>query len=289
VPEPGIRITAPPPKSDCALSRADLIIVIDSSTSVTEVNFKKVLLFLQEFLKKADIDSGNVRVGIIQYSTNVYQVFQLNTFSTSQEILKAVAQIPYRFGSTNTAGALDVMRTVMFTSANGDRPDVPNVAVVLTDGVSNVNSQQTVPYAQLAHEDGIHIYSIGVGLTDYRELDGIASPPAEQNSFKVSDFDELQAVDDIIFASACPKRFTMPPPTVSQVPDIEVTESKVPKYSETGTDVVFILDSSVDNRIFDWMKTFVKDFVLQLDVDSGRWKVGALTFDSRARAVFHLN
>jgi hypothetical protein len=50
-----------------------------------------------------------------------------------------------------------------------------------------------------------------------------------------------------------------------------------------------MLDSSVDDRIFGWMKSFVRDFVLQLDIDSGQWRVGGLTFDSRSRADFYLN
>lgn len=61
------------------------------------------------------------------------------------------------------------------------------------------------------------------------------------------------------------------------------------EQSETGTDVVFMLDSSVDSNTFDWMKSIAKDFLLQADVDSGQWRVGGLTFDSRARPDFQLN
>lgn len=75
-----------------------------------------------------------------------------------------------------------------------------------TDGVSNRGAEQTIPAARLAHEDGIHINTIGIGLTDYHELNGIASPPASVNSFKVADFDELQNVDEMIFASTCPSK-----------------------------------------------------------------------------------
>uniref|UniRef100_A0A0B7ART5 Collagen alpha-3(VI) chain n=2 Tax=Arion vulgaris TaxID=1028688 RepID=A0A0B7ART5_9EUPU len=388
-PEPSIRITTAPP-SDCALSRADLIIVIDSSTSVTEANFRKVLLFVRDFLSKTDIDSGNVRVGVLVYSTEVHQIFQLRDHTRLQSVLRAVDRIPYRFGTTNTSGALNVMRDIMFTPVNGDRDDVPNIAVVLTDGVSTTSTELTVASARLAHDEGIHIYSIGVGLSDYRELDGIASPPARENSIKVANFDDLQYVDDVILASACPKVFSMPPPTRQAVtiaterrtterptpppqrttperrtppprrtPPTErptqpprrttqterptqpqritterptttrrptttpaptttttrrptpqpttrptrpittrltttttrrtTTPRRTPRYSENGTDLVFMLDSSVDNRIFGWMKSFIKDFTAQLAIDSGEWRVGGMTFDSRSRADFHLN
>lgn len=51
----------------------------------------------------------------------------------------------------------------------------------------------------------IHIYAIGIGLPDTRELDGIASRPASANSFNVKDFDELKGLPQQIFEGAlCP-------------------------------------------------------------------------------------
>lgn len=43
----------------------------------------------------------------------------------------------YQGGRTNTGAAIKYMRNTMFTSGNGDRPDAPNVAIVITDGGSN--------------------------------------------------------------------------------------------------------------------------------------------------------
>lgn len=39
----------------------DLVIILDSSTSVGENNYKKMKKFVMDILKNADIDSGNVR------------------------------------------------------------------------------------------------------------------------------------------------------------------------------------------------------------------------------------
>ena len=57
--------------TDCALARTDLVIIIDSSTSVTAANFQKILNFIKDFVRVSDIDSGNVRVGVVLYSTEV--------------------------------------------------------------------------------------------------------------------------------------------------------------------------------------------------------------------------
>ena len=91
----------------------------------------------------------------------------------------------------------------MFSRQNGDRPRVRNMAIVITDGVSNINARRTIPEAEGARAEGIHIYVIGIGLTDTREIDGIASKPIEENRFTVQEFSELRAMRDKVFQSFC--------------------------------------------------------------------------------------
>ncbi len=45
---------------------------------------------------------------------------------------------------TNTAAALRYMTDTMFSAGNGDRSGIPNVAIVITDGVPNVPSEDEV-------------------------------------------------------------------------------------------------------------------------------------------------
>ena len=86
---------------------------------------------------------------------------------------------------------------------NGDREDVENIAMIITDGVSNINYRRTVPEAEQSRDVGIHIYAVGIGLTDTRELDAMASSPASENSFAVNDFDELRGLEKRIFSAIC--------------------------------------------------------------------------------------
>ena len=180
-----------------------MVFVLDASTSVTEPNFILMKEFVKDFLVEADIDGGSVRVGVIIYSTEDHVEFQLNTYRTKADVYNAVDNIPYRYGSTNTADALETMRSVMFTRANGDRPNVDNIAIVVTDGVSNINARRTIPEAEQARADNIHIYAIGIGLTDTRELDGIASKPVDENRFAVQDFSELADLRHHVFSALC--------------------------------------------------------------------------------------
>lgn len=193
-----------PTTTGCALAKVDIIIILDSSTSVGTDNYEKMKGFCKDFLQNADLDSGNVRVGIVSYSTGVEEEFYLKSYSSTTDIMAAIDKIPYRYGSTNTADSLKVMRTKMFTAAMGDRPDVPNICLILTDGVSNVNSRRTIPEAELARNAGIHIYAIGIGLQDTKELDAMATPPKEDNSFNVQSFDELSVLSERVFEAFCP-------------------------------------------------------------------------------------
>lgn len=92
---------------------------------------------------------------------------------------------------------------------NGDRDDAPNIAMVITDGVSNINSRRTVPEAEESRDIGIHVYAIGIGLTDTRELYAIASEPSDDNTFAVQDFDELAGLEKKIFSTICISKYTV--------------------------------------------------------------------------------
>ncbi|XP_052235807.1 uncharacterized protein LOC127847743 isoform X2 [Dreissena polymorpha] len=186
------------------LAKTDLVFIVGASTSVTDANFQKMRDFLKEFLSNADIDSGSIRVGINLYNTEVQIEFHLNRYRTSRDTLAAVDRIPYIKGSANTADALKSMSEVMFSPANGDRPDAPNVCILLTDSVSNINIRRTIPEAVAARAKGIHLYVIGIALQDTREVDAIASPPAADNSFHVETFDQLKGLHKTIFSASCP-------------------------------------------------------------------------------------
>ena len=171
---------------------------------MTLQNFQKVLNATKRFIADPDIDINNglVRVGIVVYSNTAVSQFHLNTYTNKRQILKAVSNIRYTYGQTHTAEALRLMRTTMFTEANGDRPDVPNVAIIVTDGASTINNEDTLPEADLTRLQGIRIFGIGVGLTNTSELEGIAGE--KENTYTIEHFDDLELKMDNLYQSVCP-------------------------------------------------------------------------------------
>lgn len=64
-------------------------------------------------------------------------------------------------GNTNTSGSLWLMMDQVFTEENGDRPDVPNIAIMVTDGKATWDTQFTIPYAEEARAKGIEVCKKG--------------------------------------------------------------------------------------------------------------------------------
>ena len=96
------------------------------------------------------------------------------------------------------------LRAEMFNQATGDRRGVPNVVIFVTDGVSNLNSERTIPETLLTHAAGIHVFVIGIGLTgETLEIKALSSAPVEENRFLVENFDQLQDIKKAMFTKMC--------------------------------------------------------------------------------------
>jgi len=120
--------------------------VVDESGSIGLPNFNLMKSFLSHLVGRLDIDSGNTRVGLVTFSSNVSTVINLNAHTTLVGLQSDIASLGYRGGGTNTFLALEYVRTMMLTAAAGDRSGVPNVVVVLTDGQSHNATRTKVSF-----------------------------------------------------------------------------------------------------------------------------------------------
>ncbi len=81
---------------------------------------------------------------------------------------------------------------------------IPRVAVVITDGQSNVNRSLTIPSALALRESGATVYSIGVGsMIDMDELVAIASSPRNVRLLQGFDVTEFSGLRSRITTEAC--------------------------------------------------------------------------------------
>ena len=104
--------------------------------NIGSVIFAQTKFFVSQLIDYFDIDSGLLRVGACSYSDTVSSSFHLNAHTTVTTVKSAILSLVYSGRFENTAAALTYVRTSMLTSEAGDRMDVPNIIVILTDGPS---------------------------------------------------------------------------------------------------------------------------------------------------------
>ena len=175
---------------------ADIVLLLDTSGSVTDTNFQKILGFVDHLIRLIGLNDEKTRIGVVTFSTGAMIDFHLKDYRSARAITKAILEIEHVPGQTNIAAALQAMREEMFLQKNGDRPGVPNIGILITDGYSYKNYEETIPEAKKARERGIQLFAIGIGLEDEDEIKRIADD--KNRVFGTSNFDTLaQIVYDV--------------------------------------------------------------------------------------------
>ncbi|KAG8519798.1 Integrin alpha-2 [Galemys pyrenaicus] len=176
-------------------SLIDVVVVCDESNSIYP--WEAVRNFLEKFVNGLDIGPTKTQVGLIQYGNKPRVVFNLNTFKTKAEMIKATSQTFQHGGDlTNTFKAIQYAREFAYTAAAGGRPGATKVMVVVTDGESHDGSLlRTV--IDRCNDD--NILRFGIAVLGYlnrnaldtknliKEIKAIASVPTERYFFNVSD------------------------------------------------------------------------------------------------------
>lgn len=67
-----------------------------------------MLAFVRDLSSKFDIGTNKIRIGTEIFSDRTYIQFNLNRYNDSASLDKAIANIPYKRGTTNTGQALKV-------------------------------------------------------------------------------------------------------------------------------------------------------------------------------------
>jgi len=200
--------------------------VLDSSGSInygingtSNNNYDTVKNFTYEFVNGLSIGPDENQIGVIIFGSEGQVVFNLSTFAEKTALLEIIREVPYLKQATNAADGLCLLLEEGFTEKNGARvssDNVPQLAIVLTDGYSNRESQRcnwtTLEAAKAVHNFPHPIIVYAIGVTDNvndEELRAIASE--EEYIVYLKDFDSTlftQTSDEqtyqLCFRSKCP-------------------------------------------------------------------------------------
>ena len=115
----------------------DIGILLDKSMSVKEDNLILVIEFLKKLIKHFDPAPDGDHFGFITFNNKANMVFDFanSEYHDKDALLAKIASEPIVLKwKTRTDLALKMANDTLFTMEGGERPDKPNVMIVLTDG-----------------------------------------------------------------------------------------------------------------------------------------------------------
>ncbi|CAB1353704.1 unnamed protein product [Coregonus sp. 'balchen'] len=179
---------------DAALNccEGDILLLLDSSGSVSSYEFSRLLLFLSELLLPFSLGQGQVRVGLLQVGTEPHLEFGLDAHSTQPGLQGALQRTRQLQGDTNTEAALILAQGLLARVGAGDETKLPKVLVWLTDGVEPGTVDG--PMAEL-RTAGVSVLAVSTGHGNYQVLRRVVTPPIESHLYFV-DIDDISIITE---------------------------------------------------------------------------------------------
>ena len=187
-------------------SSIDVIFLLDSFSSVDSSDFNTVKNFLKNITSKFNIGDNKTRVGIIEFSESASVVLPLGAINNISQLSNFIDSIAYQYTGNETRAdlALNLLSTAFGTARTNQ--GIPQVAVVLTDGISDdfTLTLKLDEAAKSVHATGITVYALGIGSeVGINELDTIAT--SSSNVFSIANFsvDEFASVSLRLRTAVC--------------------------------------------------------------------------------------
>ncbi|KAL9968596.1 hypothetical protein ACROYT_G020705 [Oculina patagonica] len=193
------------PPNPCANSSGlDVAFVVDRTNSIGLENFRLVKGFLLELADSLTIGPNATHTGYILFARNpnLLNTFADTRYHSGASVHQLITSIPEELGGrTYIDRALKKADDALFTVPGGDRPEFPNVLILLTDGRTNVNSEPFSSIIPSLEAKDVRISAIGVG--NYEDFEGQLEEIAGENVYNATNFDELSDLFEEILAETC--------------------------------------------------------------------------------------
>ena len=137
--------------SNCEDPPLDLCIVLDKTKSVGKANYKKMLESVRTLISKYNVGPTKTRISIVTYDKKAqvrvsFKELEKQNKHALNSLLDSMKARDKLGGVTRTDLALETVGNEVFTTANGDRPNSPNIMIVFTDGGTHKKSK---PYSEV--------------------------------------------------------------------------------------------------------------------------------------------
>ncbi|KAJ7421501.1 hypothetical protein BTVI_18149 [Pitangus sulphuratus] len=265
------------PPVDISGEEKDIVFLIDSSDSVRPDGLAHIRDFISRIVQQLEVGPNKVRIGVVQFSNNVFPEFYLKTHKSKNAVLQAIRRLRLRGGSPLNAGkALDYVVKNYFIRSAGSRIEdgVPQHLVVILGDRSQDDVNRP---ANVITSTNIKPLGVGARNVDRDQLQIITSDP--ERVLVVQDFTGLSTLEKRVqnILEELP------------VPTTEIPGPFLPGGKKQA-DIVFLLDGSInlgrDN--FQEVLQFVYSVVDAIYRDGDSIQVGLAQYNSDVTDEFFL-
>ncbi|XP_051270453.1 collagen alpha-1(VII) chain isoform X3 [Dicentrarchus labrax] len=181
---------------------ADIVFLVDGSSSIGRANFLQVKGFMAGIVKPfaSSVGESGIRFGAIQYSDTSRVEFTFATYLNGTELVNAVQNLNYKGGNTRTGAGLKFVADNFFNPASSR--EVPKITILITDGKSQDSVQDP---AQKLRSQGVNVFAVGIKSADRNELAQISSQPSSDFTSFVGDFKLLNTLLPLVSPRVCSK------------------------------------------------------------------------------------
>uniref|UniRef100_H0XV84 Collagen type VI alpha 5 chain n=1 Tax=Otolemur garnettii TaxID=30611 RepID=H0XV84_OTOGA len=181
----------------CEDMKADIMFLVDSSGSIGHENFEKMKTFMKNLLTEIHVGADKTQIGVVQFSDNPKEEFQLNKYFTQKEISDAIDGMSLIGRNTLTGHALTFIAQY-FTHPKGARLGVKKFLILLTDGEAQDDVRDP---AKGLRDKGVTIFSVGVYGANRTQLEEISGDGSLV--FHVEKFDDLKEIESKLIFRVC--------------------------------------------------------------------------------------
>ncbi|XP_042730245.1 collagen alpha-3(VI) chain isoform X5 [Lagopus leucura] len=262
---------------DVSGEEKDVVFLIDSSDSVRSDGLAHIRDFISRIVQQLDVGPNKVRIGVVQFSNNVFPEFYLKTHKSKNAVLQAIRRLRLRGGYPVNAGkALDYVVKNYFIKSAGSRIEdgVPQHLVVILGDQSQDDVNRP---ANVISSTSIQPLGVGARNVDRNQLQVITNDPGRV--LVVQDFTGLPTLERKV---------------QNILEELPVPTTESPGYPGPGgkkqADIVFLLDGSInlgrDN--FQEVLQFVYSIVDAIYEDGDSIQVGLAQYNSDVTDEFFL-
>ncbi|XP_033921546.1 collagen alpha-3(VI) chain isoform X8 [Melopsittacus undulatus] len=266
-----------PPSVDISGDEKDVVFLIDTSDSVRPDGLAHIRDFISRVVQQLDVGPNKVRIGVVQFSNNVFPEFYLKTHKSKNAVLQAIRRLRLRGGSPLNAGkALDYVVKNYFIKSAGSRIEdgVPQHLILILGDRSQDDVNRP---ANVITSTSIKPLGVGARNVDRNQLQVITNDP--ERVLVVQDFTELPTLE---------KKMQ------SILEELPIPTTETPVFLGPGgkkqADIVFLLDGSINlgRENFQEVLQFVYSVVDAIYRDGDSIQVGLAQYNSDVTDEFFL-